>query len=234
MNGLEAGVRLLLFDIDGTLVRTAGAGKHSMDTAFQDVYGVSNGFEDIPMMGRTDPAILREALENHGIVPDGADTERFRTLYFQTLESEIRRPREGKRACTGIPDLMEALHARSDVLLGLLTGNWRRSAMMKLHYFNLDTYFRLGAFADDSENRNNLVPVAVDRAGPLLQNELTPEDVFVIGDTPLDVACARPHGARTVAVATGFHSRKELETSGADFVFSDLGDTKAVVEAMTR
>lgn len=230
---MGARVRLLLFDIDGTLVRTAGAGKRSMEAAFEQVFGVSNGFRDIPMMGRTDPAILREALENHGIPQDRGRIERFRSLYFETLESEILRPREGKRVCEGIPALMDALKDRPDVLLGLLTGNWRTSALMKLRYFQLDAYFQLGAFADDSEDRNTLVPVAVRRAGEYLPAGIAPDDVFVIGDTPLDVACARPHGARTVAVATGFHSREDLENSGADFVFENLGETEAVVGVLT-
>lgn len=226
-------MRLLLFDIDGTLVRSAGAGKRSMEIAFREVYGIGNGFRDIHMMGRTDPAILREALKNHGITPVEDETGRFRELYFRTLASEIERPREGKRVCEGIPDLLEALMDRSDVLLGLLTGNWRTSGMIKLRYFEIDAFFKLGAFADDNEDRNLLVPVAVERARDFLHTDLAPEDVFVIGDTPLDVACAKPHGARTVAVATGFHAVDVLAESGADFVYENLGHTREVLDILT-
>lgn len=226
-------MRLLLFDIDGTLVRSAGAGKRSMEMAFQKIYGVSNGFQNIHMMGRTDPAILAEAFRNHGLEPKAEDVTRFRELYFQTLESEIERPREGKRVCEGIPTLLDSLKDRSEVMLGLLTGNWRTSGYIKLRYFKIDGYFEMGAFADDSEDRNALVPVAVKRAYGLNQVKLNPNDVFVIGDTPRDVACAKPHGARTIAVATGFHSAEVLEESGADFVLENLGDTQKVVDILT-
>lgn len=229
---VDTDVKLFLFDIDGTLVRTAGAGKRSMEIAFEQIYGITNGFSGIHMMGRTDPAILRESLGNHGLTPDAEDFERFRELYFKTLESEILQPREGKRVCAGIRDLLDVLKDRSDVLLGLLTGNWRTSALLKLRYFSLDAYFKLGAFADDSEDRNALVPVAVERARELLDSELSANDAIVIGDTPLDVACAKPHGAVTVAVATGFHALEALEATEADFVFKDLSDTAAVVQQL--
>jgi phosphoglycolate phosphatase-like HAD superfamily hydrolase len=117
--------------------------------------------------------------------------------------------------------------------LALLTGNWKRSAYTKLGHFKLDTYFPFGAFGDDSSKREDLVPVAMERfLRASCGVPVSTGDVFVIGDTPLDVSCARPYGVRTVAVATGFHSVDDLKIENPDFVFADLGDTEAVLGAL--
>ena len=123
-------MKLLLFDIDGTLIRTAGAGKVSMERSFEQVFGIKNGFHDIQMMGRTDPSIVQEALSGHQIEWDDEKVDRFREIYFNLLENEIQNPRPGKRVCPGIPSLLEALNEKSEFILGLLTGNWRKSALL--------------------------------------------------------------------------------------------------------
>jgi phosphoglycolate phosphatase-like HAD superfamily hydrolase len=227
-------VKYYLFDIDGTLVRTAGAGRRSLEIAFRAVYGIRNGFEDIQMMGRTDPSILEEALNKHDISWDEEEVTRFRRMYFNVLEKEIKAPRRGKRVCRGVPGLLESLRGWHQCRLGLLTGNWRASAHLKLRHFNLDQYFETGAFADDSSDRNALVPVALDRFQEKFGLSVNKQDTYVIGDTPLDVKCAKPHGVRSVAVATGFHSVEELQAAAPDYVFKDFRDTSSAFRVLTE
>jgi len=222
-------LKLLLFDIDGTLMRTGGAGRISMERAFKSVYGVRNGFEGIHMMGRTDPVIVREALCNHGLTWQDDQVESFRRLYYEILTEQIKQPLADKGLCPGIPELLEAIQATPALFLGLLTGNWRRSAMMKLDYFGIRPYFPAGAFADDSEKREDLVAVVVERMLPFTGKMPDPSQVIVIGDTPMDVACAKPYGAKSVAVATGFHSPEVLKAARPDRIFSNLADTKRVL-----
>ena len=219
----------LLFDIDGTLIRSAGAGRTAMERAFRKIYGVENGFENIHMMGRTDPGILMEALKNHGLEWQECQVDRFKKLYFQKLEAEIKMPREAKRICPGILPLLGELRERSDVVLGLLTGNWRTSGYIKLRHFRLDEYFSIGAFGDDSYQREAFVPIVMERLEKQQGIRSVPERVFVIGDTPLDVRCAKPHGVKTVAVATGFHTVEQLTPDGPDFLFQDFSDTEKVM-----
>jgi phosphoglycolate phosphatase-like HAD superfamily hydrolase len=130
----------------------------------------------------------------------------------------------------GIRPLLDALRARHDVALGLLTGNFAEGARIKLEYFDLWRYFPCGAFGEDSQDRNDLVPVAIERARAWGIADAAPGDVLVIGDTPHDIACARAVGARSVGVATGSYSVEQLQTAGADVVFKDLSDTTAFLE----
>ena len=182
------------------------------------------------MMGRTDPLIVKEALKNHGIEWDGSRVEAFRRLYFKILAEEIHVPMTKKWLCPGIDRLLPLLASEESLTLGLLTGNWRESAMMKLDYFGIRQYFSDGSFADDSAIREDLVPIAVRRLQPLMPEPPEPSRVYVIGDTPLDVACARPFGARTVAVATGFHSTEELKQASPDRIFEDFSEVRNVLD----
>ena len=226
-------MRLFLFDIDGTLVRTAGAGRASMERSFEQIYGVSRGFEGVEMMGRTDPSILSEALKNHGLEYEEKGVEAFRELYYSILEHEIEVARPGKQICPGIVELLDAISCKSGIAMGLLTGNWKRSAHLKLHHFKLDTYFPFGAYGDDSALREDLVPVVIERfLRASCGTRLSPKEVYVIGDTPLDVQCARPYGVLTVAVATGFHSVEQLTESKPDFLFANLENTEDVIERL--
>jgi phosphoglycolate phosphatase-like HAD superfamily hydrolase len=217
--------KLILFDIDGTLVLTGGAGSRAMTRAFLDVFGVRDGFEGILMAGRTDDLILTDAFAKARLPDDSARTARFRARYLECLAEEIRRPHPGKRVMPGIVRLLDALKARADVFLGLLTGNYPEAARIKLEHFDLWRYFACGAFAGDAVDRNSLVPVAVQRARACGFRLSGPRDVWVVGDTPLDVACARAAGAVAVAVATGGCDAPSLHAAGADVVFEDLADT---------
>ncbi|MBN2031106.1 HAD family hydrolase [bacterium] len=222
-------MKLLLFDIDGTLIRTAGAGKVSMERSFEDVFGIGNGFHNIHMMGRTDPSILMEALSSHHLGWDEEKADRFRETYFSILKNEIQIPRPGKRVCPGVRPLLRLLDKRSDIILGLLTGNWQQSAMIKLGYFKIDHYFTMGAFADDSSDRNELVPIAIERLKKEQKIQIQKQNVYVIGDTPLDIHCAKPYGVRTMAVATGFHSFQDLASEKPDYLFHNFKQPEEVL-----
>ncbi len=215
---------LFLFDIDGTLIRSAGAGKNAMERALEAVYSVKNSLRNIHMMGRTDPSIVDEVILQYHLVDNDAKRERFRHLYYELLEEEIKIERPEKRVCAGIESLLRILHQREDTMLGLLTGNWRKSGLIKLKHFGIDGFFEMGAFADDSPLRKELVPIAVARAEEISGQSISKEYVFVIGDTPLDIQGAKPSGVKTVAVATGVHTANQLASENPDFLFEDFGD----------
>lgn len=226
--------RLVLFDIDGTLVLTGGAGARAMTLALRDMLGVENGFDGIAMPGRTDQLILLDALARGGHPNDPELLREFQERYFEHLAREIDHPAPGKFRGTmpGVRELLDVLQARDDVFLALLTGNYRAAARIKLEAFDLWKYFRCGAFGEDAHDRNDLVPVAVGRARECGLPEINPDRVIVIGDTPLDVACAKASNARAIAVATGGVDEDTLRAAGADVVFSDLSETKRVLEAV--
>jgi phosphoglycolate phosphatase len=204
-----------------------------MALAFEEVFGVPDAFRGIHMAGRTDAWIVGDAAAAHGIPSDSPDLARFRDVYLRTLVSELDKPDARKRIMPGVRELLDALAARDDVYLALLTGNYEAGARIKLEYFDLWHYFPCGAFGDDAPRRNGLVSKAVTRVaeygGPVFRNA----DAVVIGDTPLDVACAAFCGARSVAVATGSHTVDQLRAAGADVVFENLSDTDDVLAALT-
>lgn len=223
---------VILFDIDGTLVLTGGAGQRAMARAFEDVFSVPDAFHNIEMPGRTDSWILSDALAAHGVRRVDADLARFRETYLEHLRSEIQLPGPRKGVMPGVRALLKVLVGRDEVYLALLTGNYRDAARLKLDYFDLWRYFPCGAFGDDAPDRNGLLPKAIaaiqSRGGP----EVGPSQVVVVGDTPLDVACAVASGARSLAVATGGYDADALRASGADMVMEDLADTRQVLRAL--
>ena len=223
---------LVLFDIDGTLVLTGGAGGRAMTSAFFDVFAVDDAFRGIPMPGRTDAWILADAAAAHGIAADAPAIARFQDVYLQHLAIELVKPGPRKGVMPGVRDLLDALSARDDVYLALLTGNYEAAARLKLEYFDLWRYFACGAFGDAAPDRNGLLPKALARVTSCGGLTISPEHTIVIGDTPLDVACAAAGGARSIAVATGSHDVEALRASGADFVFNDLSDTNEVMRAL--
>ncbi len=223
---------LILFDIDGTLVLTGGAGSRAMTRAFQDVFGVADGFRGVPMPGRTDPLILADALARCGVAAADGFLERFRERYREYLLEEIGQPGPRKGALPGVPALLDRLVARDDVFLALLTGNYTDAARIKLEHFDLWKYFSCGAYGEEATDRNQLVPVAVERARACGAPADALAHIIVVGDTPLDVACAHAGGALAVAVATGGHSAAELRACGADVVFEDLSDSEQFIRLL--
>ncbi len=226
--------KLLLFDVDGTLVLTGGAGMRGMDRAFQEIYGIAGAFRGVHLAGRTDPGILADAMAQAGVsAGDGAEA-RFQDVYFRMLQDEVNRPapegsddptvwRRFKGVYPGVRETLDALADRDDVVLALLTGNYTRAAEIKLGYFDLWRYFKFGAYGEDAVERWQLVHVALDRARAIGHAEVALSDVLVIGDTPLDVIAAQKAGVRSLAVATGGFSVEALEQAGADLVVDRLG-----------
>jgi len=226
--------KVILFDIDGTLVLTGGAGVRAMSRAFEDLFSVPDAFQTVPMFGRTDAGILYDAAALHEIAHDQLSFERFRTAYLSHLRREIEQPGPRKGVMPGVRPLLDALGEQDDVYLALLTGNYQEAARVKLEYFDLWHHFRCGAFGDDTPDRNSLFALAVaairSHGGP----DVDPADVLVVGDTPLDVACADAAGAVSIAVATGSYDVEALRAAGADVVLEDLSDTADVLELMTK
>jgi phosphoglycolate phosphatase len=227
--------QLLLFDIDGTLVLTGGAGLRAMNRACEEVVGHDSPLTGVTLAGRTDWIILDDVLKRHGLALDTRLFDELRRRYLDHLREEIELPGKGVKAIMpGIRELLDALQARPDVALGLLTGNFAEGARIKLEYFDLWKYFPCGAFGDDASDRNHLVPVAIQRARECGIADATPADVIVVGDTPHDVACAHTVGATPIAVATGGYSADQLRAAGADVVFQDLSDTAAFLRVMSQ
>jgi phosphoglycolate phosphatase-like HAD superfamily hydrolase len=223
---------LLLFDIDGTLVLTGGAGGRAMARAFQDVFGFSNGLGSISMAGRTDAWIVAQMVAEHGLGNDELRLREFHEVYVRHLEREVLEPGSQKGILPGVRPLLETLASRDDVYLALLTGNFRRGAEIKLEYFDLWRYFKAGAYGDDSHDRNGLLWKAMANVEASGGPAVRPSEVVVIGDTPLDVAVAVAGGARSLGVATGSYDVDTLVESGADVALPDLSDRDAVLRAL--
>lgn len=219
--------KLVLFDIDGTLVLTGGAGLRAMTRACEEIVGHADALDGIPVAGRTDWSILQDTLARLGRALDHGLFTELRERYVMHLHGEIHQPGKGfNGTLPGVSVLLEKLHPREDVVLGLLTGNFKDGARIKLQRFDLWRYFRLGAFGDDSPDRNALVPVALERATAAGMPAFSPADVIVVGDTPHDVACAQAVGAVSVGVATGGFTVDQLRECGAAAVFETLEDTE--------
>jgi phosphoglycolate phosphatase len=225
--------KLVLFDIDGTLVLTGAAGLRAMNKACAELVGHADALAGIPVAGRTDRIILSDVAERVGRPMDAMLLQELREKYVAHLREEIQLPGRGTKAVMpGVRPLLDALARRDDVFVGLLTGNFESGARIKLEHFDLWRYFRCGAFGDDSPDRNALVPFALERARGCGLPDITPEHILVVGDTPHDVACARAVGAIPVAVATGTFSMEQLQAAGAEIVFKDLSDTDAFLELL--
>jgi phosphoglycolate phosphatase len=184
------------------------------------------------MAGRTDRYLLGAALAQHGKTLDTDELDRFRATYMRHLTEEVPKRGEGRKGIMpGITALLDALVQRDDVFLGLLTGNFAEAARIKLEYFDLWRYFKCGAYGDDANDRNSLMPVALERARDC-GHEGGFDRVFIVGDTPHDVACAAAGNATSIAVATGGFDVPSLRAAGADVVFEDLSDADAFLRVI--
>src|SRR2546430_3112688 len=231
-------MKLVLFDIDGPILRTAGAGRRAIRRAMVDEVGTAGRIDGYRLDGKTDPQIVRELLElaKHPKASDErtilAVCDRYVTLLAEELESPDRRT----RLFDGVSELLAALtphEAAGRALVGLLTGNLERGAALKLRSAGLHpARFRVGAYGSDSHRRPDLPAVAARRATALAGRAFAGADIVIVGDTPDDVACGRPIGACAVAVATGFYDVAALRAAGAAHVFATLADTAAVLDAI--
>jgi phosphoglycolate phosphatase-like HAD superfamily hydrolase len=212
---------LILFDIDGTLIDSGEAGSRSLNLSFKELFSIVNAFHGISMAGKTDTQIMKEGLLKHAISVDG-NFDIAINMYLKYLQKEIHNDRRYIKP--GIYELLEKLSIIRDLELGLLTGNIEPGARIKLEPFKLNKYFPTGAFGNDDEDRNMLLPIAINRFEGLCQKKIGTDECIVIGDTPRDVHCAKIYDAMCIGVATGPYSIDELIEAGADYVVKDLSN----------
>lgn len=215
--------RLILFDIDGTLIRTGGAGVRAFAKVFETEFNTVDGFEKLKFGGRTDYSLMREFFGFHRIPATPENFQRFVERYVFWLD-HILAHTQGE-VCPGVWDLIRELKRQPNPpLLGLLTGNVRLGSEIKLRHFHLWDEFATGAFADDHEQRDQIAVIARARGCRLLGRELRPDEVVVIGDTPFDIRCGRAIGAKVLAVATGGCNLEELKAHQPDWAVANLRD----------
>lgn len=226
--------RLILFDIDGTLLWTRGAARRAFLRAMLEVYGTAGPIATHSFGGKTDPQIARELLRLEGL----ADAEIDRGLpglwasYVRELRIELSDAAHETIVLPGVHEIVARLRERTDVLVGLLTGNIREGADLKLGSAGLNGTFRLGAYGSDDERRDALPAIAAERALAMAGRSFRGREIVVIGDTPADVTCGLSLDVHSVGVATGSFGADALHEAGAHVVFDDLSDTAAVMEVL--
>jgi tRNA threonylcarbamoyl adenosine modification protein (Sua5/YciO/YrdC/YwlC family) len=222
--------RAFLFDLDGTLVDTGGAGRRAVTGAFLDLYGVAEAFEGQDFSGATDPVIYTTAMRRRlGRDPDEAERDRFNRRYLDCLDAELHSGAPGYRVLPGVPRILAGLSVRPGVLCGLCTGNLREAARLKLGPGGLARFFAFGGFGSDSGDRAELTRAAWRRAEALAGG---PVDALVIGDSPLDFAAARAAGARVALVGTGWTPLRDLAALGPDLLFPSFADWESAIPAI--
>lgn len=214
--------RLILFDVDGTLIDCGGQPKPLFAEALIEVFGVAGDIARYRFTGRTDPRIVFDLMTGAGVPPERVLEElpRLRDAYLDRLAARLDPTRV--RVLPAVEERLAALAGRADLTLGLLTGNWERGARIKLGSVGLDRFFAFGAFGDDQIDRRDLPPVALQRAAESAGRSFLPEETLIVGDSPLDVECARAHHIPCWAVATGWTPAEDLARAGADRVLGDL------------
>jgi phosphoglycolate phosphatase-like HAD superfamily hydrolase len=229
-------MRLVLFDIDGTLLWTDGAGRRAIARALFEEAGTAGPIAQYRFDGKTDPQIVRDLLALAGHPGDDGCIARVCRRYLDHLRAELAAAGRATRLLAGVPELLRALEeieGQGRAVVGLLTGNLAAGAALKLRSAGLDpARFRVGAYGSDSPRRTDLPAIAARRAAELAGRAFAGPDLVIVGDTPEDVACGRPIGARTIAVATGFYDMGALRAAGATHVFATLADTARVLDAV--
>src|SRR6202795_116128 len=211
--------RLLLFDIDGTLIHSGGAGVYALKLTLAERFGIADDLDNIEIAGMTDSGIVVSILKKHRIPTTNENISAFLDSYVHFLSLEL--PRRDGKLLPGVVELLEKLKPRPHVVLALLTGNISRGAQLKLEHYGVWHFFEFGAFADDHHDRNQLGPFARARAREKHGREFSGSEIDVIGDTPRDIECGKTLGARTVAVATGSCSREKLAEHDPDILIDD-------------
>lgn len=230
---MGAGKRLVLFDIDGTIMSTGGIGRQCFHRAIEAVHGPLPQAAGWRFAGKTDPQICQELLAEAGVAPEAIArlTPAVLDHYLDGLEAGLKTAPECHLK-PGVRELLAALASHSNATIGLLTGNVERGARIKLAHFSLLPYFALGAFGSDHADRRALPAIALDRAASATGHRHVGKEIVIIGDTEHDIRCGEAHGVRTIAVATGPFSAEDLASHGADHVFADLAETDRVLEAI--
>ena len=220
-------MHICLFDIDGTLLLSGGAGKAALEAALAEEFGITRLIGKIDLSGRTDRAIMADLFRLHVIDDTPENWRRITEAYLRELPACLAASKG--RILPGIAELLRQLHGRADIAVGLLTGNIRAGARVKLGHFGLFDYFAFGGFGDRHHDRDDVAREALAEVKERFDGAVSPERVWVIGDTPLDVRCARAIGARAVAVVTGWHTREELAEHDPDLLLPDLRDATALL-----
>lgn len=229
--------KLVLFDLDGTILWTNGAGRTAIREALIDEMGTAGSIDSYSFAGKTDPQIVRDLLMAAGHPHADSDSHVVRVCrrYEELLRSELAVSSRDLRVYVGVEELLAVLTARADTVVGLLTGNLEEGAALKLEAVGIDVkQFRVGAFGSDASDRAALPAIAAERAAPLMGWVPQGDNVVIIGDTPADVTCGRGIQARAIAVATGPYDIDQLAAAGPYAVFRDLSDTAQVIEAIYR
>ncbi len=228
--------RLILFDIDGTLIDTCGAGLRAMTTAFESIYGrpsVDPRGHGVEFGGRSDPTIVAGLLRANGVAePDPTDLLRFESAYLAALDSEMGRAELDGRVLPGVAALLARISPDPRAVLGLLTGNIEQGARRKLEPFGLNVYFPAGGYGSDHADRREIARAAADACSRHADHRFDDADVVVIGDTRHDVDCARANGFGAVAVATGWSTVETLREAAPDVLLDDLSDLARSLEAL--
>ncbi len=224
-------MKLLLFDIDGTLLSAGGAGTRSLNKAFEKVLGITDAFTNFEMAGKTDILIVKEGLKRWNIEPNTSLIAELIENYLAFLKIEINN--NSKHLKPGVLEFLQLNMEKFGYPMGLLTGNLERGARIKLEPFGLNSLFPFGAFGSDHEDRNHLLPIAIDRFWSKFERKIDFHQCIVIGDTPRDVDCAKPYGARVIAVATGPYSKTDLEKTEADIVVENLSEINKLLPLLT-
>jgi len=222
--------KLLLFDIDATLLLAGRAGRIAMDAAFQEVFHIPNAYDGTVPHGKTDPIIFREITERFlNREPDAAELERLGQTYTARFRAEIPNS-AGYRVLPGVKDLLDILSQREDITLGIQTGNLEETAWLKLERGDLRRYFRCGGFASDALERTEIIGIVIERSRSYAAAPLTADHIFVIGDAEQDIRAGKEAGVRTIAVTTGRSTPKDLAMLSPDHILQDLTDIKAFLE----
>jgi phosphoglycolate phosphatase len=216
-----AACKLLLFDVDGTLLKSCGASLRAMTTAARRWFGPAFSLEEVDRNGRLDPDIIKASLDLNGVQATAGQLDAFRESYLEELRAGV----ATSRILPGVSGLLAGLRAVEGVLLGLVTGNYAEAARIKLEAVRIDpSWFVANGFGEQAATRSRLVRRAMETAASLARRPIAGRDVIVIGDTPRDVESAKAAGCRALAVATGNYPRDVLESTGADLVLDDLAD----------
>jgi phosphoglycolate phosphatase len=222
-------MQICLFDIDGTLLNSGGAGKAAIESALSEDFGVTQ-IKRVSYSGRTDPAIGRDLLQFHDVDATPTNWQQLVRGYLARLPQAL--AKHTGAILPGIQDLVDTLLRMDDVALGLLTGNIRQGAMVKLSHYDLWRHFDFGGFGDKHFDRDDVAREALQTVRERFDGTVAPDRIFVIGDTPLDVRCARAIGARAVAVATGRHSVQELAESSPDLLLENLSNAEPLLRLL--
>ena len=225
--------KLLLFDIDGTLIRSNGAGRLTLAYALEKLFGTVGPLESYNMSGKTDPRIITDLLMAAGISAKEISKSLPAIYELMAEKGQDIFTEKGMAACVGVPELLAQLNEQEDVLLGLLTGNAQLTAPLKLAAAGIDPLqFKVGAYGSDAMDRNELPAIGMSRANQLTGGQFDGNNTIIIGDTPADILCARAGKATAVAVASGWHAATTLAEYRPDYLFESFSNTDRVLQAL--